>query len=46
MATKNDVTGDNIKTKPSSDKFREGFDKIKWTKDSTKETKKEKKDAK
>lgn len=28
MATKNDVTGDSIKSKVSDDKYREGWDRI------------------
>lgn len=28
MTTKNDVTGDSIKTKTSNKKYREGWDKI------------------
>ena len=28
MATKNDITGDTLKTKPASDKYRENWDRI------------------
>lgn len=28
MATKNDVTGDRLVSRPNSDKFQENFDKI------------------
>lgn len=32
MAAVNDVTGDKIKTKGNSDKFRDNFDTIDWGK--------------
>ena len=28
MTTKNDITGDKIKSRPNTDKFQENFDKI------------------
>ena len=28
MATKNDITGDTLKTKPASEKYRENWDRI------------------
>lgn len=32
MATQNDITGDSIQSKLSTDKFRSGWDKIDWNK--------------
>lgn len=34
MATHNDVTGDAIKSKLSTDRFRSGYDQIDWSKKS------------
>lgn len=31
MATKNDITGDFIKSKPASDQFDKNFDQIDWS---------------
>jgi hypothetical protein len=31
MATKNDITGDFIKSKPASDQFDRNFDQIDWS---------------
>jgi len=28
MTTQNDITGDNIQSKPTTDKYREGFEKL------------------
>jgi hypothetical protein len=47
MTAKNDITGDVIQTKQTSDKYRQGFDAIDWSKklekQAPKETKQEKK---
>jgi hypothetical protein len=31
MATKNDITGDFIKSKPASDQFESNYDQIDWS---------------
>lgn len=42
MSARNDITGDNIKTKPTSDKYRSEFDRIfNKNKDKSKEDRKD-----
>lgn len=38
MATRNDITGDSIKSKQATNSFRSGYDMIDWSKKGSKET--------
>jgi hypothetical protein len=46
MVSKNDITGNEIKTKTSSDKYREGWDRIFGKKKDESKDKKDKKEKK